>query len=185
MINLLPDDIKQQIRAARTNTYLIKYIFFLIISVVFLGLACSTSYLFLSTSKTSAEQTIAIDQTKSNSYSSVISQANAISTSLSTANSILDQQISYSDIIMGIAAALPNGVVLDALSLSDSTLGAPIVMTAHARTTDAATALKANFQKSPLFSNYSLQSLSSSTGSIPGYPIGITISITINKNVSL
>jgi Tfp pilus assembly protein PilN len=185
MINLLPDDTKRQIRAARANSSLVKIIIFLGFSFIFLVLACVASYMFLDNSKTDAEKVITTNQSKSNSYSSVSSQAKAIESKLSTAKSILNQQILYSNIITGIATVLPNGVVLDDLSLSNDTLGTPMVLKLRARTYDQVVNLKNNFQKSLLFSGYSLQSLQSDPNDTTGYPVQITVGVTINKSASL
>lgn len=185
MINLLPDDTKQQLRAARTNTVLIRYVIFLVFAVIFLGLACGTSYFILSTSKTDAEKIIASDQTKNGSYVSVLNQINAIAANISKAKSILAQRISYSDIITGLAAILPPGVILDSpLTLTNDMIGTPITLKARAQSAGDETALKANIQKSLLFSNYSLQSLTTNSSDLTGYPVLISIGITINKSVA-
>ncbi len=185
IINLLPNETKKQMRAARINALLAKYIGVLLISVIFLALACVTSYFFLINSKATAEKVITFNQTKSDSYSSVLSQANAINASFSVASSIISQQISYSDIIMGIGAALPSGVVLNSLSVSKDNIGTPIVLKLSAQNAEKATELKANFQKYPLFSGYIFQSSTLNSSGSGGYPVEITIGITITKNVSL
>lgn len=185
MINLLPDDAKRQIRAGRTNVVLIRYMVFLVFGIIFLALISAAVYLFLMNSKTNAEQSIKIDSNKDSSYLSVQAQAAALRSNLTTAKSILDQEISYSSILDGIAQALPQGVVIDTLSLSASTFGTPITIQAHARSTENALKLKDNFQKSPLFSNFSLQSISTDKSSTNGYPVTATISVVINKGVRL
>lgn len=184
MINLLPNIIKQQIRAGRTNTVLVKYIIVLVLSVAFLASACYISYLFLTNSKTGAERLLAITQSKNTESTSITDQANAISASLATAKNILDQQVSYSNIITELAAVLPAGVILDSLSLTNSVIGTPIILKAHAKTADNVATLKANFQKSQLFSNYNMTSLTTSSDRTTDYPVVINIGITINKSIS-
>lgn len=185
MINLLPDNTKRQLRAARTNSSLIKYIMFLILSVIFLASVSAGSYLILNNSKTAAEKNIASSQTKSGSYLSVLNQANAISQNILQAKGILDKQISYSDIIIGLAKTLPEGVIINTLSLSDSTIGTPITIKALGKTSDDSTLLKTNMQKSTQFSNYNLKSVSTDPNDTTGHPILISFEITINKGVSL
>lgn len=184
MINLLPIEIKRQIRAGRTNTALIRYIVFLGISVAFLISACFMSYLILTSSKTAAEKLITINQSKNSSTSVITGQANSIIASLTTAKDILDQQTNYSDIITGIGAVLPSGIILDSLSLTNDTIGMPITLRAHARTTDDVASLKTNFQQSRLFSNFSLTSLTAGSNSSVGYPVVISVGITINKSTT-
>lgn len=182
MINLLPDETKKSIRAARTNTTLIKYTIFIGFSSLFLALACMTSYLILNDSKLTAEKTITNFQTKNNSYSPVTKQADDFILNLTKAKAILDEQISYSAIITGIANALPSGVILESpLTISSSTIGTPMALKAYAKTSSSATALKSNFQKSSIFSNYSLQSVENNSVGSSEYPYLISFNITINK----
>ena len=185
MINLLPYETKKQIKAARTNTLLIRYLFFLILAATFLGAASFASQMFLSDSKISAEQTIATNRTKSDSYLSVVNQSNQISAKISTAKNILDQQISYSSIITGLGSVIPSGVVVDGLSITNETIHSPITIKAHAKSSAEVTTLKSNIQSSSLFSGYDLQSLSTNKNDTTGYPVVISIGITINKGAAL
>jgi Tfp pilus assembly protein PilN len=170
MINLLPNGTKQQIRAARTNAILLNYIIFLGLAIIFLALACAATYLILTNEKNSAT-----NQPKTTQSSQTDNQ--------STAKDILDQQISYSNIITGIAAALPSGVILDKLSLSNNSFNMPLTLQFYARSTDDAAKLKDNF-KSTLFSNPSIQSTLTDSNGPSGYPNKITISVTINKGAA-
>lgn len=180
MINLLPDKIKKQIRAARTNVELVKYFTFLGFAVAFLALACSVTYIFLVSSKKPTDDS----QSGTVSPLSVKGQAEVISTNLSTSKSILGQQVVYSDVIMGIAAALPQGIILDKISLNDSTFGTPITLTAYARSTDNVPIIKENFDKSQLFTNYNLISNAPDSTYSADYPIKISFSITIKKGLA-
>lgn len=182
MINLLPDETKKSIKAARANTTLIKYIIFIGFSSLFLALACMTSYIILNDSKTSAEKTITNFQTKNSSYSPVTKQADDFILNLTKAKTILDEQISYSTIITGIANALPSGVILESpLTITNTTIGTPMALKAYAKTSSSETALKANFQKSSIFSNYNLQSVKDNSVDFSEYPYLISFNITINK----
>lgn len=184
MINLLPDEAKRQISAARTNVTLVKYIFFLGLAAIFLAAACAFVYFFLINSKAAAEELIRNSNSNSTSYASVQNQANLLRNNLATAKGILDQEIVYSDIVTGIASVLPSGVVLDTLTLSNTTFGTPLKLQAHARTTEDALKLKDNFQKSPLFSNFTLESLSNSESNNTGYPVTVSISVIINRGAT-
>lgn len=181
MINLLPYEMKRQIRAARTNEILVRYTIFLGLAIVFLAAACITSYFILNNSKTSAKNAIAVVKSKNSSYSSVTNQASQLVLNLTTAKNILDQQISYSTIITEFATVLPTGVILESpLTFTNSTIGTSMTLKFHSRLSSDEPTLKANFQKSSLFSNYTLQSLTT-PGDPTGYPVLIQISITINK----
>ena len=174
MINLLPYDTKQQIRAARTNVILLNYIVFLTLGVVFLAIACATVYLVLLNIQT------VNDNTAKTSQSTNSRSVNNFESNLLIAKSILNQQISYSNIIIGIATALPTGTTLDSLSLTNNTFDSPTTLHLHTPSNDL-TELEKNFKNNPtLFSNYNLKLIGQKDSS--GYPV--TINITISKGVA-
>ncbi|MBC7868633.1 PilN domain-containing protein [Candidatus Saccharibacteria bacterium] len=186
MINLLPDDAKREIHAARTNVTLVKYILVLGLGVVFLCFISIAVYFVLMSTKASAEAIVAENTSKSTAYNSVKAQAQSLRSSLASAKTILDKEVAYTKVLTGIAQVMPAGVVLDTLSLSPTTLGVPITIQAYAKTTSDALALQDSFKKSPLFSSVTLVSLESSTQSkTDGYPIAISLSLIINKSVAL
>jgi len=185
MINLLPDDAKKQIKAGRTNVILMKYLFTLGISIAFLAAISIGSYFVLLGTKTNAEAIMSNNTSNTNAYSTVQAQAASLRSSLSTVKTILDQEVVYTKVITNIASSIPTGVVLESLTLSPTTFGQPVTLQAHAKTTDAAIALKQQFQSSPLFSGVTFQSLSSATTALSdGYPISVTLSLTINKGAA-
>lgn len=185
MINLLPDDAKAEIYAARTNVKLVNYILILALGVIFLGAVSAGVYLVLITTEAGAKALIAENTSKSSSYSSVRAQADSLRSSLSSAKIILDKEVEYTKVVMGVAAAMPDGVVLDSLSLNASTFGTPITLQAYAKTTEDALALKDNFQRSPLFSGVTFISLAgSSGGQSTTYPITVSMSLSINKDAA-
>lgn len=184
MINLLPDESKKEIRAARTNVTLLKYIFVLGAGVVFLAAIAGSIYFILLGTQTSAESIIKNNQSKTSAYSSAQEQAQALRAGLANAKAILDKEVRYSKVITGIAALMPEGAVLDSLSLSPATFGTPTTLTIYAKSTEAALAVKNNFQTSALFSNVTFVSISS--GAQGGsYPITASLSLTINKDAAL
>ena len=174
MINLLPGDTKKQIRSARTNISLINYIVFLLLAAIFLAAACVTVYVFLGSIKTAAEQSIQYKSTSAN-------KADSPDTAIATAKSILDRQISYSDIIFGLSSELPPGVIIERLSLNENSLSNPVMVDFHARSVDGAGQLVSNLQQSTLFSNVIAQPAINSVGNSPEYPILISCKLTINK----
>lgn len=181
MINLLPDYNKKQIRAARTNVVLINYIIALSIAVVFLTLACSVVYFFLNSTKSTSEESVETGKQSTASYAVVKKQADKMTADLLSAKTVLDQQISYSDIIMGIGAALPTGVIIDTISLSNDKIDAPIALKLRAHSADLQTSIIENLQKSPLFKNCSVQSKEDVPKDTSGYPVVFNVSLTINR----
>lgn len=177
MINLLPYDTKQDIRAARINVILVRYIIILGISAGFLVVACLVTYLFINNSFLTEKSAGTNNATSTN----IQSQANTLKSNFATAKSILDQQISYSKVIAAIANALPTGAKLSFLSLDDGSFGTTTNLTVLATAANHENVLKTNFASSPYFSNYKLISTEASQDPTSKYPFVINISITINK----
>lgn len=183
MINLLPQEEKRQLRAARSNTLLIRYNIFLLGVVAFMGIAVAITYVYLTTARQNAEQTIATNKAKAVQYSSVQSQAAQFRDHLSTAKQILDGEVTYSRVILDIAKLIPGGVVLENLSLDSQTFGTETTLVAQAKSYDAALALKDSFGKSSLFSDVHFQSITTGTGDT-AYPITVNLNITIKKDAA-
>lgn len=178
MINLLPENTKKQLRAARTNTILVRYIITIIIAAVFLGLAIITSYYIMADSKKNVET---LSQTSSTSNQTGTKSNSTIV--IPNAKNILANEISYSTILTNIINALPTGVILEApISINKNNISTPIILKAKAKSSDMETLLKTNFQNNPTFLNYSLQS-NTQNPTDTTYPIIITFSLTLNKEL--
>jgi hypothetical protein len=76
---------------------------------------------------------------------------------------------------------MPTGMILDKLSFSNATLDSPIDIQLHASDEDSVPLLKQNLQKIAQFSNYNLQSITSDSNTVPGYPIKVDVSLTIRS----
>lgn len=185
MINLLPDEAKAEIHAARTNVTLVKYIIILGLGVLFLCFISVAVYFVLIGTKAGAETLINDNASKSTAFVAVKDQASALRASLASAKIILDKEVVYTKVITSIAAVMPTGVVLDTLSLSPTTFGVPITLQIYAKTTDDALNLKNNLSKSALFSGATFISLTNGTqGKANTYPITASLSVTINKSAA-
>ncbi|MBC7459309.1 PilN domain-containing protein [Candidatus Saccharibacteria bacterium] len=182
MINLMPDEAKKEIRAARVNVVLIRYSIVIVLAFLFLVLLQLGSYIALTQAKDSAQQLIDANGTKAAVYSSTKAQVDALSSSLSETKSILDQEVMYSNVLQNIGQQMPTGTVIDKIALdATSFTGTPATITAYAKTNDAAVALREKFQTSPFFSAVNFQSVSDSTGGITGYPISVSLTLVINR----
>jgi len=182
MINLLPLATKKQLKAAHMNALLVKYVIFLIASVVFLAGASYASNILLTSIKSSAEATIKSNAAKTDTFSSLSMQASQINSNLSMAKGILDSQVSFSDIIIGIGAAMPEGAVVEVITISNNTLYTEGI-TINVRTKKAGTSdtVIANLQKSPLFSSVTSQAQQTDSADASGYSILNTIQLKVNR----
>lgn len=185
MINLLPYDLKKQLKAARANSSLIKYLLVLILALIFLIAIFVTYYFILENSRPApisvTTNTTQTNQTSNTSeYDQARVQATKISNDLQTAKSIMDRQISYSTLLTEIAKILPSGTIVDKLDLNSESLN-NLNLKIYAKTPDASNTIKSTIESSSIFSNYNLKSVKSDTTNPAGYPSTIEISITVNK----
>lgn len=189
MINLLPDERKRSITAARTNVILLRYNILTLVFILLLAGICAAYYMMLQMNYDKALAESQANMSKVDSYSNVRKQADEYRNNLTLASTILSNSVNYTPVIFNIAKLLPDGVIMDSISLSSADFNKQTSFTAHARTIAQATKLKENFQKSPMFSNVYFQSLSDQSIPTDGntikstdYPIAITISVMINKD---
>jgi Tfp pilus assembly protein PilN len=185
MINLMPDDAKKEIRSARVNMILTRYIFIILFAFGFLILLLGGSYVVLTQTKASAQRLIDTNGTKAEVYSTTKAQVDALSSRLSETKSILNKEILYSNVLMNIGRQMPAGTVIDSIVLDTASFaGTPITLKAYAKTTNAAVALREKFQSSPIFTKVNFESISDTTG-IDGYPVSVSMTLTVTKAAAL
>jgi len=182
MINLLPDAQKRQLRAARSNVLLVRYIMALVFVVAFLGIAIFATNFILTSLKKEAEADITANQAKVAGFATVQLQANQFRTSLSRAKTLLDNEIDYSKVIIDTARLLPAGTVLDSLALDQTSFGKPIILSLKVAGQNQAVALRNAFMSSPLYSNVSFGTLSTNSDADANmYPYKLNLNVTLNK----
>jgi len=184
VINLLPDSHKGEIRAARTNVILVRYIAIFTVAILVLSGIIVAAYVVLDTRKASAQSLLDVNNARAAKYNSIRSEADSLRSSLSSAKSILDQKVSYSKLIYVIADSLPEGVVLDTLDLDSTSFGSSMTINASAKTFESASKLRDKFaSNSTVFSDVKLLSLESGAADGTGgdYPVKVSVSLIINK----
>lgn len=183
MINLLPDKEKKLLVAARTNTLLIRYNAILLGGALFLILALVIVYLFLTTMRAGAEQTIADNQAKEQSYSDVKKRAELLQAEVNGAKIIFDSELLYSKALVRYANLFPKGTAVDGLKLDQKSFSAPIVLTVKVSGEQATKDLISAMQQSPYVQNFQRNkiSLNSDNGR---YPYSVDISFILSREIA-
>lgn len=186
MINLLPDERKHDIQAARMNVVLLRYNLLVIVAIVFLAITCAFFYLVLQNAQTQAASTSTVNATKAQSYAKIRAEADTYRNNLGVAKIILNNSVNYSSFLFSLTKLLPSGVILDGVTLSASSFDQQTSFVARATSFQKATELKERFQNSKLFTNVYFQSLTDNAmtdanGVPEEYPIVVTISAKFNK----
>lgn len=181
MINLMPDTEKKEIRAARANVILARYIVIILMAFAFLLLLLAGSYVVLTQTKDSATKLMDANSNKAAVYSATKAQVDSLSASLTQTKTILNQEVLYSNVLINIGQQMPAGTVLDKIALNSASFtGTPVSLKAYAKTTNDAVALREKFQSTPIFTNVNFSSVSDSAG-IPGYPVSVTMTLVVTK----
>lgn len=181
MINLLSNERKDDIRAARANVILLRYIGIMLLAIVFIIGIFYVSYSVLRTTMESNEAIISSNDIKADVYSETRQEVEALSAKLNEAKSILNQEVRYSQLLPKIGQLMPAGTVLGTLELNDSSFaGVPVDLIAYAKSTNEASTLQSQFQGSPLFSQVVIKGTEES-GGLEDYPVKISLSVVFNK----
>lgn len=181
MINLLPKNEKREITAGRTNGLLVRYIVLSGVVVLFILAAFVVTWFFLQSIRSTKEAEIESAARDSASLESQRRDIEAFKSNLSTAKTILDKRVNYSDIILRISSAVPSGVVLDQLTLDAASFGTPTTLNAKATSESAALRLKESLNASPYFSDTKLDSITATDEK--SYPFLVTITTTLTPEL--
>lgn len=181
MINLLADDRKSEIRAARTNIILLRYMGIITLAFAFIAGAMYLSYSLLQSTMQSAEALVTANDVKADVYSDTKQQVDELGLKLKDAKAIADNEIRYSQVLIKIGQVMPAGTVLGDITLESANFnGTPLEITAYAKSAAEASQLQSALQTSPLFSTVSLTSTEAGKG-VDGYPVLVSLTASLNK----
>ncbi|MEO6109660.1 MAG: PilN domain-containing protein [Candidatus Saccharimonadales bacterium] len=181
----MPDEDKKQLRAARTNVLLVRYIVVVFFAALFLFFILAGSIFLLNQTKESSQKLIDANGTKASAFNQTKTQVDGLSSQLTETKGILNQEVLYSKVLTNFARQMPTGTILDKITLDSSSFsGTPLTLKILAKTTDDAVSLQNNFQSSPFFQNVSFQTVTDGTGAAIGYPVSATITLTLTKAIT-
>lgn len=192
MINLLPDTMRQDIKAARSNVILLRYNILTISAAIGLLLVCLLFFFILSANQSNAVNQNNENELKAAAYGPTKQAAEEYKANLATAKTILDRNVEYTSTIFEIVKLLPQGVILDGISLKAGDFGKQTSFSASAKTIEQATQLKENFQNSKMFTNVHFQSVNSANAAnstdgaaaSTSYPVQVVLNVQLNKVVA-
>jgi len=175
MINLLSPQIKDERTYGRRNRALLGYAVILVITATATAAIMVASLRFLSTDESKLQSEIDDFTTEITVLESAVKPIESVAQRLDTAKKIDDLSVQFSSLIPEIGAVLPNGVVLNALSLSGGAT-APLQLDVDLQSADLAPVLIRNLVESDLFEAADISSLS---------PIGTSANSSYSFNASL
>lgn len=193
MINLLPPETKRQIRAARTNVVLYNYCLLILATTLLLGGVFAVGFLADMDERQVADKARLDSQAAAATQAKTRTAAESFAKDLATAKTILGSNVSFSQLILDIAAVVPPGVILNNLTLGGASKpDAPIDISGRATSYNGAINLKNSLEASPIFEKVNIVSVSQADAStstqaspiVQRYPFVITLKAQFTKNAT-
>lgn len=172
MINLLPPQKLTNLKIARSNTIIRRYVELTLLSMVLLTVAVIAAYYFLHAQQENTKQTVAVDQTKIAQLEPVQKQAEQLSLTVNTVAGLLSHNVQFSDMLTKIGGLMPQGSVLTGLQFSIEDLKSPLIISAQVDSEQKVAILRNNIASSELFAKADIQIISQvgasgTTNSVP------------------
>ena len=161
MINLLPPDLKEQIRFAKMNRVALRYVRVIVLVVVVFGGIFGAAFYQLSTQTSGVSADVANKQgTISALNSTFMPKAKDASDRLNAIKYVESSQTRFSAVISDIAKVIPKGVSIDAMTLTgDDTK--PVSISVTAQSYGAALAFRNALITSPRIAGADLETIAS------------------------
>lgn len=179
MINLLPPEVKQEIRFGQLNITAIQYavlialISLALVAVLFFGVTV------VSGDERSLRQAIDEKQQILTELEPTVAEAKQLEGTINTIAALLSREITFSQLLQDIAAVIPNGASLTGLSLTgDESL--PLRIDALINDQTLAAVMRENLENSDLFEQADIQSVSASAISESGQATEYQVRIVVN-----
>lgn len=118
MINLLPEESKKELHAARQNNILLNYIILCALVLLAVIAIYALTFTVFKTTEKNSQLLSENNQSKVASMKKIEKEAKEYQNNLSIAKQIFSKNIYYSSVLMQIAKTTPQGVVIDNIPLS-------------------------------------------------------------------
>lgn len=181
MINLLPHSRKKEIRAAYSNTLLLRYLVLLLGALGFLAVALGITFFSLKMAGDQADATKAENEQRTTDYAKTRDAATQLRSDLSSAKELFESENRYSLMLIRLSSLLPDGSALDSLQVDNASFAQPLSIVVHIRNENAAKALQNNFTNSSYVTNVSLGNINTTENA--QYPYSVELSFTFDRSI--
>lgn len=161
MINLLPPQKLANIRIARSNTVIRRYIELMLLSLAVIITALVVANHYLNVQQANVQKIIDEDQKALAKLEPIQKEAQQLSGTVNTIASLLSRDVRFSTLLEQIGGLMPSGAVLTGLQYSTDDLKAPLVISAEVENEQTAAVLLNNINASDLFASAEIQSINS------------------------
>lgn len=166
MINLMPPLVRQDLKAARVNVMLVRYVVMLFVLTLAISLIYGAGFWIAHQEKRTMLARLEDQNMKAKQYSKVRKEAQDYRDNLRFAKQIIDKGIPYSKFLTILAQDIPDGTVMSALVLGTPKAVVPGVnastvdMRARTSSEEKAVQLKNSLEQSKLFENVRINNIS-------------------------
>jgi Tfp pilus assembly protein PilN len=186
MINLLLPEQKRELKAARLNVVLLRYTFLVAGAILFMLGIFGVGLVITVYEKGGAGAELADYQEATLQYSQVKKNAEVFESNLATAETILSNEIVFSDFLVELARTLPPDLVMSSLAISTESFGEPVSINARTESYDGALILKSTLEASGIFEDVSIVDISRPEddeleGIAAQYPYVVALSATLSE----
>lgn len=159
MINLLSQEYRSELAAAKRNIVLRKYVFTLVALVAVVAASYSVGYILLQDQKQFYEAQKAEYEPQKSQYATTIKEAADYNKNLAIAKSILSNEIVFSHLMITITQLIPSNVLMSNVSLKANQLDKTMELTFGVNSAVDAVAVKNAFEKSPYFKDTKIKTI--------------------------
>ena len=160
MINLLPPQKLANIRIARGNTTLRRYLELLLALLAVIIAALVSSYYFLGAQKANQQSIVDTEMARVAELEPVQKQAEQLSATINTIASLSSRDVTFSNLLVQIGGLMPEGSVLTGLQFSTEDYDSPLIISAQIESEAKAAILLKNLQSSDLFESAEIKTVS-------------------------
>lgn len=176
MINLLPLEIRTEREYGRKNRILLGYVFALLVTALLVAIVMLGGLTFFGTNENSLKNEIEQNKITISSLQTKTTELNKTVTRLDTVTALYESGVSFSELVPKIGSLLPEGAVLNALSLtgeSTDTLNLDVDL----ETAELTAVLIRNLVDSDLFEAADIGSINPKGPEAGRYQFGTTVSV--------
>lgn len=182
MINLLPEETREDYRYARRNRQLAHWLSAFGVALALLGIIATYGVLSIQQQSNGYNSQVEASKQilKQNHLDETNAQIKDISTSFSLVVNVLGREVLFSKLLQQITSVIPSGVVLSGLNIDQGNGG--ITLDARARSYAAATQLQVNLTdpRNQIFAKADIENIGCSGSAT--YPCTVTIQALFGPN---
>lgn len=158
MINILPPQLKQQVRYSKRNVLLLRYLMTALGASTLLAIVIITSLWFSSRQISSLKTSLQERQQERASYKDTETKVQSLQSSLNLIDKLLTERTEYSGVLGDLASVLPSGAYISSMTLTGED-DKPMQIIVFADSINTAGLIRNSLLTSPRINSADIQSI--------------------------